>query len=61
MTFDDIVKILEQMKKSGTVTIHHAGILLKYAIEESGAKTKKDLCDGDLLTIKGIRKIIKGL
>ena len=61
MIFDDIVKILEQMKKSGTVTIHQAGILLRYAIEESGAKTKKDLCDGDLLTIKGIRKIIKGL
>ena len=61
MTFDDVVEILEQMKKSETVTLHQAGILLQYAIEESGAKQKKDLCDSDLLTIKGIRKIIKGL
>lgn len=61
MIFDDVVKILEQIKKSGTVTIHHAGILLQYAIEESGAKQKKDLCDSDLLTIKGIRETIKGL
>lgn len=61
MTFDLILEILEQMKKSETVTLHQAGIILRYAIEEIGAKTKSDLCDGDLLTIKGIRKIIKGL
>lgn len=61
MTFEDIVEILEQMKKSETVTLHQAGILLRYAIEEIGAKQKKDLCDSDLLTIKGIRETIKGL
>lgn len=61
MSFDLILEILEQIKKSGTVSIHHAGILLQYAIEESGAETKKDLSDGDKMTIKGIRETIKGL
>lgn len=59
--FDLILEILEQIKKIGTVSIHHASILLQYAIEESGAETKRDLCDGDQMTIKTIREIIKGL
>ncbi len=61
MIEDDTVKIITSRiyKDPASASVHDAGIILEYSLQ--GATTKKDLTDWEILTIKYIRNLIKGL
>ena len=59
MDKETIIFLAQQIVRTGEVTPHQASVLLEYALH--GVESKKDLSDGEQLTIQSIRKMIKGL
>ena len=63
MEKEDIIKVLEDVikdvKKYDDISLHHITLLLKCSLK--GIKDKKDLYPIDIINIKSIRELIKGL
>lgn len=63
MEREDIIKVLEDVikdvKKYDDISLHYITLLLKYSLK--GVKDKKDLYPIDIIDIKSIRELIKGL
>ena len=51
--------MMTQIEVNGEVTLSQAAYFLKVALTD--VESKKDLCDGDIEIIKGIRQMLKGL
>ena len=51
--------MMKQIEVNGEVTLSQAAYFLKVALTD--VESKKDLCDGDIEIIKGIRQMLKGL